>query len=79
MTFFTVNKKFDVDARKAFFCELSTRLEMMAEDLDMETPDSHYDEMIEIITELKQQALHHRVSNYPAVKIEYKSANEVQF
>lgn len=76
MTFFTINKKFDVDARKAFFCELSTRIEMMAEDLDIETIDAHFDEMIEIITELKQQALAHRVSQ---INAQYQSAGEVKF
>lgn len=76
MTFFTINKKFDVDARKAFFCELSTRIEMMAEDLDIETTDAHFDEMIEIITELKQQALAHRVSQ---INAQYQNAGEVKF
>ena len=38
-TFFTVNTKFNDDARKAFFAELSTRLEMMSEGLDLETPE----------------------------------------
>lgn len=74
-TFFTINKKFDVDARKAFFCELSTRLEMMAEDLDMETPDSHFEEMAEILAELKNQALAHRVSQ---INVKYEK-KEVQF
>lgn len=76
MTFFTINKKFDFDARKAFFCELSTRIEMMAEDLDIETTDAHFDEMIEIITELKQQALAHRVSQ---INAQYQNAGEVKF
>lgn len=56
MKFFVVNKAFEKDAQKAFFAELSTRLEYMSEDLNLETPDSHFDEMIEIITELRAQA-----------------------
>ncbi len=77
MTFFTVNKKFDVDARKAFFSELSTRLEFMSEDLSLETDDSHFDEMFEILSELKHQALHHRCENQ-VPKITFRN-DEVKF
>ena len=59
--FYVGNKKFTEDARKAFFGELSMRLELMSEDIDIETPDSHFAEMIEIITELRAQALNVRV------------------
>ena len=79
MTFFVVNKKFDADARKAFFAELSTRLEYMAEDLREDTADTHFEEMADILAELRSQALHHRVNNYPAVKIDIKANNEVNF
>lgn len=65
MDIFTVsNNKFVKDARKALFCELSTRLEMMAEDLDMETEDSHFVEMVEIIKELRVQAQTHRSQQF---------------
>lgn len=61
MDIFTVsNNKFVKDARKALFIELSKRLEYMAEDLDMETEDSHFVEMVEIIKELRLQAQTHR-------------------
>lgn len=65
MDIFTVsNNKFVKDARKGLFCELSTRLEMMAEDLDMETEDSHFVEMVEIIKELRVQAQTHRSQQF---------------
>lgn len=53
---FCVSGKFAEDARKAFFHELSTRLEMMAEALHQETPADDFDEMIEILQALKQEA-----------------------
>jgi hypothetical protein len=58
------NNKFVKDARKALFIELSTRLEMMAEDLDMETSDDHFVEMVEIIKELRVQAQTHRNQSF---------------
>lgn len=65
MDIFTVsNSKFVKDARKALFNELSLRLEMMAEDLDMETEDSHFVEMVEIIKELRVQAQTHRSQQF---------------
>lgn len=79
-TFFTVNTKFNDDARKAFFAELSTRLEMMSEDLDLETPEEHFNEMFEILTELRNQAMHVRVSKFSTpIKIDIKAGSEVQF
>lgn len=53
---FCVSGKFAEDARKAFFGELSMRLEYMAETLNQETPLSDFDEMIEIIQALRQEA-----------------------
>ena len=84
MTFFVVNKKFEMDAHKAFFNELSTRLEYMSEDLSQETPDSHFEEMAEILTELRAQAQAARAekilqANKIPVKIEFMSNNEVAF
>ena len=75
MIFYVVNQKFNQDAYKAFFSELSTRLEYMSEDLNLETPDSHFDEMIEIITELRAQARSERVNkimgNMPNNEVEF--------
>lgn len=59
--FLIANQKFATDARKAFFTELSTRLEMMAEDLREDTPDVHFEEMAEILEELRVQARDFRV------------------
>lgn len=73
--FYVGNKKFTEDARKAFFGELSMRLELMSEDIDIETPDSHFDEMIEIINELKVQALNVRVDKICA---EAKAKDDMQ-
>jgi hypothetical protein len=53
---FCVSGKFAEDARKAFFAELSTRLEYMAETLTQETALSDFDEMIQIIQALRQEA-----------------------
>lgn len=74
-TFFVVNKAFQKDAQKAFFAELSTRLEYMVEDLNLETPDSYFDEMIEIITELRAQAQAERTDKIVA----NMSNDKVQF
>lgn len=60
--FYVVNQKFNQDAYKAFFSELSTRLEYMAEDLSLETEDSVFQEMEEIIAELRAQARSERVN-----------------
>lgn len=53
---FCVSGKYAEDARKAFFGELSMRLEYMAESLTQETPLQDFDEMIEIIQALRQEA-----------------------
>lgn len=76
--FFTVNKKFDVDARKAFFAELSTRLEYMSEDIDEDTSDEHFAEMIEIINELRAQCVGVRVDRI-CKDNENKNPVEVKF
>lgn len=79
MIFYVVNEKFNNAARKAFFAELSKRLEYMAEDLREDTADTHFEEMADILAELRSQARQHRVSNYPAVKIDIKANDEVEF
>jgi len=60
--FYLLNQKFQHDARKAVFSELSLQLEYCAEDLSLDTELSIFDEMIEIINELKTQATSHRVN-----------------
>lgn len=53
---FAVSGKFARDARKAFFAEMSMRLEMMAEVLEIDSKLSDFDEIIEIVKILKIQA-----------------------
>ena len=60
--FYLLNQKFQHDARKAVFSELSLQLEYCCDDLSLDTELSIFDEMIEIITELKTQATSHRVN-----------------
>lgn len=81
--FYVSNQKFNDDARKAFFNELSTRLEFMAEDLSLHTDDKHFEEMAEILKELRTQANSERckaiMADYkPELKIEFKN-DEVKF
>jgi len=59
--FFSISGKFAPDARKAFFSELSMRLEMMAEVLTMESKNEDFDEIIDIVNALKTEANAHRV------------------
>jgi hypothetical protein len=54
--FYLLNHKFQHEARKAVFSELSMQLEFCCEDLTLDTELSVFDEMIEIIAELKTQA-----------------------
>ena len=56
MTVFCVSGKFANDARKAFFAELSMRLEYLAESLTLESSLADFDEMTEIIAALRSQA-----------------------
>lgn len=56
MTVFCVTGKFAEDARKAFFGELSMRLEYLAEGLTLESALTDFDEMSEIIAALRSEA-----------------------
>jgi hypothetical protein len=56
MTIFCVSGKFAEDARKAFFGELSMRLEYLAEGLTLESALTDFDEMAEIIKALRSEA-----------------------
>lgn len=86
--FYLLNNKFQHDARKAVFSELSMQLEFCCEDLNLDTELSVFDEMIEIISELKTQATSHRV-NKPvdevqklkdiSVSTKFKTPDEVTF
>jgi hypothetical protein len=81
--FFSISGKFAPDARKAFFSELSTRLEMMAEVLSPATPESEFDEIIEIVTALKTQAISFQadriVAEYAAKRAAQEKKDEVKF
>lgn len=86
--FYLLNNKFEHDARKAVFCELSTQLEYFCENLRINTELSAFDEMTELIAELKTQATSHRV-NKPldevqklkeiSVSTKFKTPDEVKF
>jgi len=86
--FYLLNQKFQHDARKAVFSELSLQLEYCAEDLSLDTELSIFDEMIEIINELKTQATSHRV-NKPSdpmqkfkdlpISVKIETPDEVKF
>ncbi len=86
--FYLLNQNFQHQARKAVFSELSMQLEYCCEDLTLNTELSVFDEMTEIIAELKTQATSHRV-NKPVdpmqrykdipISIRFESADEVKF
>jgi hypothetical protein len=75
MIFYTVNPKFNIDARKAFFSELSTRLQYMSEDINENTNDEIFVEIIEIVNELRSQCVNVRVDNI----MQKDQTNEVKF
>ena len=88
--FYLLNNKFQHEARKAVFSELSMQLEFCCEDLTLDTELSVFDEMIEIIAELKTQATSHRVNKPTAqdpmqkfkdipVSIKFEQGEEVKF
>ena len=87
--FYLLNNKFQHEARKAVFSELSMQLEFCCEDLTLDTELSVFDEMVELINELKTQATSHRV-NKPSqdpmqkfkdlpVSIKFEQGEEVKF
>jgi hypothetical protein len=76
--FFSISGKFAPDARKAFFSELSMRLEMMAEAVSLETKPADFDEIIEIVNALKTQATSYQADQILA-EYEGKRAAEVKF
>jgi hypothetical protein len=87
--FYLLNHKFQHEARRAVFSELSMQLEFCCEDLTLDTELSVFDEMVELINELKTQATSHRV-NKPSqdpmqkfkdlpVSIKFETADEVKF
>ena len=67
--FYLLNDKFQHDCRKAVFSELSMQLEFCCERLTLNTELAVFEEMIEIINELKVQAAAHR---------HYKPVDEMQ-
>jgi hypothetical protein len=86
--FYLLNQKFQHEARKSLFSELSMQLEFCCEDLTLDTELSVFDEMTELIAELKTQATSHRV-NKPVdlmqkfkdipVSIKFETPDEVKF
>jgi hypothetical protein len=64
--FYLLNQKFAEDAREATFNYLYQLATDKLDDLDMEDPRSAFDEIIEIIEELRVQSTSHAVSK-PAV------------
>ena len=56
MTIFCVSGKFANDARKAFFGELSMRLEYLAESLTLESSLADFDEMSDLLAALRSEA-----------------------
>ena len=56
MTVFCVSGKFANDARKAFFGELSMRLEYLAEGLTLESSLADFDEMRDLLAALRPEA-----------------------
>lgn len=86
--FYLLNQKFQDQGRKAVFSELSMQLEFCCEDLTLDTELSVFDEMTELIAELKTQATSHRVNKVVdpmkkfkdiPVSIRFESADEVKF
>ena len=56
MTIFCISGKFANDARKAFFGELSMRLEYLAESLTLESSLADFDEMSDLLAALRSEA-----------------------
>jgi hypothetical protein len=86
--FYLANQKFQHEARKAVFSELSMQLEYCAEDLTLDTEITVFDEMLALITELKIQATSHRVNKVVdpmqkfkdiPVSIKFETPSEVAF
>jgi hypothetical protein len=86
--FYLANQKFQHEARKAVFSELSIQLEYCAEDLTLDTEITVFEEMLALVTELKIQATSHQV-NKPVdpmqrykdipVSIKFETPSEVAF
>ena len=79
--YFGISGKFAADAQKAFFSELSLRLEMMAEVLSLESKEEDFVEMIEILEALKTQANSHQCDKIVAEHAAKRAATsaEVKF
>jgi len=86
--FFLHNQKFQHEARKSLFSELSMQLEYCAEDLTLDSEITVFEEMLALVTELKIQATSHQV-NKPVdpmqrykdipVSIKFETPSEVSF
>jgi hypothetical protein len=86
--FYLANQKFQHEARKAVFSELSMQLEYCAEDLTLDSEITVFEEMLALVTELKIQATSHQV-NKPVdpmqrykdipVSIKFETPDEVSF
>ncbi len=80
-TYFGISGKYAADAQKAFFHELSTRLEMMAEVLSLESKEEDFIEIIEIVEALKVQAISYQADKIVAEYAAKRAATpaEVKF
>ena len=80
-SYFGISGKYAADAQKAFFGELSTRLEMMAEVLTPASPEADFVEMIEILEALKTQAISYQADKIVAEYAAKRTATpaEVKF
>ena len=79
MTVFCVTGKFANDARKAFFGELTMRLEYLAESLTLESSLADFDEMAEIIGALRSEANAVACEKIMAERAARKKMEEVKF
>ena len=79
--FYLANQKFESQSRKAVFSELSMQLEYCAEDLTLDTELSVFDEMTELIAELKCQAVSHKVNKpeFKDIPVKFETPIEVTF
>lgn len=77
--FYLLNQKFAEDAREATFNYLYQLATDKLDDLEMEDPRSAFDEIIEIIEELKVQATSHAVNKPTQPTLTVVPSEEVKF
>ena len=86
--FYLANQKFESEARKAVFSELSMQLEFCAEDLTLDSEITVFEEMLALVSELKIQATSYQVNKLVdpmqkykdiPVSIKFETPSEVTF